>query len=43
MEAVQTKFNEERFFTSEPKEMLGKFLAKRVLKSWNEDFIDEAK
>lgn len=41
MEAIQTKFNEERFFTSEPKEMLGKFLAKRVLKSWNEDFIDE--
>lgn len=29
------------FRTSDPKEMLGKYLASRVIKTWNEDFIDE--
>ena len=29
------------FHTSDPKEMLGKYLPKRVFKTWNEDFIDE--
>lgn len=28
--------------TSDPKEMLGKYLPKRVLKTWNEDFLDES-
>ena len=29
------------FRTSDPKEMLGKYLPKPVLKTWTEDFIDE--
>ena len=29
------------FRTKDPKEMLGKFLPKRVVKTWTEDFIDE--
>lgn len=41
MSGLQTKFNEERFITADLKQMLGKYLAKRVLKTWNEDFIDE--
>lgn len=28
-------------FTSDPKKMLGKYLAERVCKTWSEDFIDE--
>jgi len=31
----------ETFRTSDPKEMLGKYLPKRVLKTWTEDFRDE--
>ena len=31
----------ETFRTSDPKVMLGKYLPKRVLKTWTEDFIDE--
>lgn len=31
----------ETFRTSDPKEMLGKYLPKHVLKTWKEDFIDE--
>lgn len=38
---IQTKFNEERKVTSNPREMLNKYIAKRVLKTWKEDFIDE--
>ena len=30
------------FRTSDPKEMLGKYLPKHVLKTWTEDFLDEA-
>lgn len=30
-----------KYETSEPKEMLNKYLAKRVVKTWTEDFIDE--
>lgn len=29
------------FRTSDPKEMVGKYLASRVIKTWTEDFIDE--
>ena len=32
----------ETFRTSDPKEMLHKFLPKHVLKTWKEDFLDEA-
>lgn len=38
---IETKKNEVRYLTSDPKKMLNKYLAQRVLKSWNEDFIDE--
>ena len=38
---VETKNNEIRYFTSDPKKMLNKYLAQRVLKTWTEDFIDE--
>ncbi len=38
---VETKKNEERYTTSDPRKMLNKFLAKRVLKTWMEDFVDE--
>nr|DAM03146.1 MAG TPA: hypothetical protein [Caudoviricetes sp.] len=39
--SIETKFNEVRKVTSEPKEMLNQFIAKRVLKTWKEDFVDE--
>lgn len=32
----------ETFRTSDPKVMLGKYLPKRVMKTWTEDFIDES-
>lgn len=38
---LQTKFNQEIITTDDPHEMLGKYTAKRVLRSWSEDFIDE--
>ena len=38
---IETKKNEERYVTSEPRKMLNMYLAKRVLKTWNEDFVDE--
>lgn len=41
-EKIQTRKDEVRFTTSNPKEMFGKFLSKRVLKTWKEDFVDES-
>lgn len=38
---IETKNNEIRYFTSDPKKMLNKYLVQRVLKTWTEDFIDE--
>lgn len=38
---VITRKNEERFFTSDPAEMKGKYTATDVLKKWVEDFVDE--
>jgi hypothetical protein len=38
---IQTKFNEIRKVTSDPREMLNKYTVKRVLKTWKEDFTDE--
>lgn len=40
-EKVETKKDEVRYFTSEPKEMLNKYLASDVVQKWSEDFIDE--
>ncbi|MEI8087526.1 MAG: RNA polymerase subunit sigma [Paludibacter sp.] len=39
---IETKLTEIRYFTSDPKRMLNKFTVGRVLKSWKEDFKDEA-
>lgn len=38
---IETKKNEERYTTSDPREMLNMYFAKRVLKTWTEDFVDE--
>lgn len=38
---VETKKDEVRYFTSEPREMLNKYLAADVLQKWDEDFLDE--
>lgn len=38
---LETKHNEVVFKTSNLEEMKGMYTAKRVLKTWNEDFIDE--
>lgn len=38
---VETKKDEVRYFTSEPREMLNKYLAADVLQKWDEDFMDE--
>lgn len=38
---VETKKNEERYITSDPRKMLNKYLSKKVFKTWTEDFIDE--
>lgn len=38
---IETRKNEVRYTTSDPQEMLGKFLAKRLLRTWKEDFADE--
>nr|UWI14550.1 MAG: hypothetical protein [Bacteriophage sp.] len=38
---VETRKNEIRYVTSDPSKMLNKYLAKRVIKTWEESFIDE--
>lgn len=38
---IQTKKNEERFFTSDPGKMSGKYVAVDLCKKWIEDFVDE--
>ena len=39
---VETRKDEVRYVTSDPKRMLNKFIVKRVMKKWEESFIDEA-
>lgn len=39
---IQTRKSEERYVTSEPKRMLGRFLVNKVCRKWTETFIDEA-
>lgn len=39
---TQTRKDEVRFRTSDIRRIVGKFLASNVLKTWNEDFIDES-
>lgn len=38
---IETKHQEVRFKTSDPKRMLNMFLPNRLLRAWNEDFVDE--
>lgn len=40
-EKIVTKKDEIRFFTSDPKQMLNKWLPEGVTKKWTEDFLDE--
>jgi hypothetical protein len=37
---IETKFTEERCVTSNPEEMINRFTAEKVLKTWMEDFVD---
>lgn len=39
---TETRKTEQRYVTSDPKKMLNMYLAKRVLKTWTEDFVDES-
>jgi len=41
MEKLKTRHQEDRFFASTIEEMKGLYLAKRLLRTWYEDFIDE--
>lgn len=41
-ENTQTRKDEVRFRTSDIRRIVGKFLVSNVLKTWNEDFIDES-
>lgn len=38
---VETRKDEVRYFTSEPKEMLNKYLVADVLQKWTDDYMDE--
>lgn len=38
---IESRKTEIRFVTSDPKKMLGKWVARRALKTWTEDFIDD--
>lgn len=38
---IETRKTEKRYTTSDPKQMLNMYLAKRVLKTWEESFVDE--
>lgn len=39
--AIETRKSEIRYVTDDPQRMLGKWVARRALKTWTEDFIDE--
>lgn len=41
MEKLETRHQEQRFFASTIEEMKGMYLAKRLLRTWYEDFVDE--
>lgn len=38
---IETRKNEVRYSTIEPRKLLNMYIMKRVCKTWNEDFIDE--
>lgn len=39
--AVDSRITEIRYVTDDPKKMLGKWVARRALKTWTEDFVDQ--
>lgn len=39
---IETRKTEIRFKTSDPKRMLNKYIASRILKTWKEDFVDDS-
>lgn len=38
---IQTRKTEERYFTNDPKRMLGRYLVNRLYRTWTETFMDE--
>ena len=38
---IQSRKNEERYFTSDPKKMLNRYLVSRLCRTWTETFMDE--
>ena len=38
---IQTRKTEERYFTNDPKRMLGRYLVNRLCRTWTETFMDE--
>lgn len=40
-EKIQTRKDEVRFKTSDIRRIIGKYLAANVLRTWNEDFVDD--
>lgn len=41
MKPIETRLNEVRYTTSDPHRMTNRFIAKRVLRTWTEDFMDK--
>ena len=41
IKSVETRKSEIRYVTNDPKRMLGKWVARRALRTWNEEFKDE--
>lgn len=41
MKTLESRKTEIRYMTSDPAKMLGKWVARRALKTWTEDFVDE--
>lgn len=39
--AIETRKTEIRYITNDPAKMLGKWVARRALKTWTEDFVDK--
>lgn len=39
---IDSRKTEIRYITDDPKKMLGKWVARRALKTWTEDFVDES-
>lgn len=40
-EKIETKKDEVRYTTSDPKRMLNRFLVKNVFRKWTENFVDK--